>query len=250
MTALSTGRTCPASTWEPLRVTDRVRACSWDVRGLRGDPEVRRSRSTGREAGPSPPLSPGPPSALSSTPTPPRAPSTLHLTPCQDLAQDPAWPPPSTPLQAPEALVVGPQAYRAQQASVSVALGPFSPQPRLPALEGPGSREVREPPGAGHTAGLAAGAAPARPGHRQQPPAQGGDLPALAGRESLPPAQTCPQLPPGEDDVTGAFSQMSMASGPPLGARPPAGGAHMQAVEAQSRPAQPVGGASEATWGG
>lgn len=69
---------------------------------------------------------------------------------------------------------------------------PLCPQPRLPAVAGPGGRAAWEPPGAGHPAGLAAGEAPARRAQPQQPPARGQDPPALAGRESATPRPSPP----------------------------------------------------------
>ena len=50
---------------------------------------------------------------------------------------------------------------------------PLCPQPHLPVVEGPGGRAPHEPPGGGHAAGLAAGAAVAPRGQRRQPPARG-----------------------------------------------------------------------------
>lgn len=48
---------------------------------------------------------------------------------------------------------------------------PLHPQPHLPAVEGPGGGAAREPQGAGHAAGVAAGEAAARPDQRQRAPA-------------------------------------------------------------------------------
>lgn len=204
-----------------LGIMEGDRVCHWDERGLKGG----RPRTAGQGSQPHLCCSPGPHRCPGPSPHRPFPISPTHPARVQLRT---SWLPPRHPTAGTEALgTVAAAVTQAGQAAESqrcphttLCLQPPS------GCGGPWVPSSREPPGAGHAAGLAAEAAPAHEDQRRQPPAQEG-LPALPGRESLPPP---PQMPSQLPSRVGAVTRGCEA--PTACARPRGGEPHTQAVKA------------------